>query len=393
MQHRLRSRLLSRQPAERLRQGPARVPGVARSPQHPRQADEADQLDVVGLGTQGNAQIEGLAEHQRLTLQALKQGLPEPFWLISGQFPEYLPMCREEGLHCERPCFCPTAPSKASLRIREPTCKSTPFAACSTATDAKSPTWPASWETCRRRCSSSPTCYFFTSVMLRFELPQAIGEGRAAGPGRPFVPRAQATAGRLLPGPEGARSGQDRSRWPIDSTTSSGKTSWAGWASSAANCFPIIASWPRVSDSAASIARGPERLAAGHYANNVQAECERRCCATTSTPTWPGTSRTAGTGSGAGSMAVGRPICDCPARSAERLRRENLGAEIRQWTPSSTESPAALSAKYDAGIVQEGLHDSVKRAVDAVKLPRDCATVRGALLIIEKTNTTFLGNP
>jgi hypothetical protein len=43
-------------------------------------------------------QLEGLADHQRLALHAVKQGVPEPLWLISGQFREYLPMCRDEGL-------------------------------------------------------------------------------------------------------------------------------------------------------------------------------------------------------------------------------------------------------------------------------------------------------
>ena len=51
-----------------------------------------------GWGRKEKTQIQGLADHQRLTLQAVKQGLPEPLWLISGQFPEYLPMCRDEGL-------------------------------------------------------------------------------------------------------------------------------------------------------------------------------------------------------------------------------------------------------------------------------------------------------
>jgi hypothetical protein len=51
-----------------------------------------------GWGRQEKIQVEGLAAHQRLALQAIKQGLTEPFWLLSGQFPEDLPMCRDEGL-------------------------------------------------------------------------------------------------------------------------------------------------------------------------------------------------------------------------------------------------------------------------------------------------------
>jgi len=36
-------------------------------------------------------------EHQLLTIQSLKQGLPEPWWLVCGKY-NYLPMCRQEGL-------------------------------------------------------------------------------------------------------------------------------------------------------------------------------------------------------------------------------------------------------------------------------------------------------
>jgi hypothetical protein len=51
-----------------------------------------------GWGRKEKMQIEGLADHQRLALRALKQGLPQPLWFLSGQFPEYLPTCRDEGL-------------------------------------------------------------------------------------------------------------------------------------------------------------------------------------------------------------------------------------------------------------------------------------------------------
>lgn len=50
-----------------------------------------------GWGRKG-IQADGLADHQRATLPAVKQGLPEPLWLISGQFPEFLPICRDNGL-------------------------------------------------------------------------------------------------------------------------------------------------------------------------------------------------------------------------------------------------------------------------------------------------------
>jgi hypothetical protein len=51
-----------------------------------------------GWGRKEKMQTAGLPDHQRLALQAIKQGLPEPLWLISGQFPEYLPMCRDAGM-------------------------------------------------------------------------------------------------------------------------------------------------------------------------------------------------------------------------------------------------------------------------------------------------------
>ncbi len=51
-----------------------------------------------GWGRREKIQFEGLVDHQRLALRALIQGGPKPLWLISGQFPEYLPMCRDEGL-------------------------------------------------------------------------------------------------------------------------------------------------------------------------------------------------------------------------------------------------------------------------------------------------------
>ena len=49
--------------------------------------------------------VEGLPEHQRLTLQGIKKGLPEPWELICSQFGflppdqhQFLPVCREEGV-------------------------------------------------------------------------------------------------------------------------------------------------------------------------------------------------------------------------------------------------------------------------------------------------------
>ncbi len=50
-----------------------------------------------GWGREQKIEIQGLAEHQRDALRHLKQGLSGSLWLISGQFPEFLPICREAG--------------------------------------------------------------------------------------------------------------------------------------------------------------------------------------------------------------------------------------------------------------------------------------------------------
>lgn len=63
---------------------------------HGRQAKLINWM-LWGWGRQERIQIQGLAEHQRDALRHLKQGLPDSLWLISGQFPEFLPICREAG--------------------------------------------------------------------------------------------------------------------------------------------------------------------------------------------------------------------------------------------------------------------------------------------------------
>ena len=50
-----------------------------------------------GWGRNGISK-DGLAEHQRITLERVQHGLPEPLWLISGQFPEFLVICRDAGM-------------------------------------------------------------------------------------------------------------------------------------------------------------------------------------------------------------------------------------------------------------------------------------------------------
>ena len=84
LQHRFRSRLLPRQSVERLRQGAARLPRIARPPQHPRQANEADQLDVERLGTRAGPTRKTSKLINGEPSKRLKKGLPEPWGLIAG---------------------------------------------------------------------------------------------------------------------------------------------------------------------------------------------------------------------------------------------------------------------------------------------------------------------
>ena len=80
-------------PLERLLRGPPRMPGVARSPQHPRQADETRQLDVVWLGTTRAAAVP--TGHQRLTIRSSEAGIAGAVVADLCGSCEFLPLCRE----------------------------------------------------------------------------------------------------------------------------------------------------------------------------------------------------------------------------------------------------------------------------------------------------------
>ncbi len=58
-----------------------------------------------GWGRAERMQREGLEEHQLLTVRAVKQGLPEPLWFMSGTFGWDLPICRREGLIVKTVCL------------------------------------------------------------------------------------------------------------------------------------------------------------------------------------------------------------------------------------------------------------------------------------------------
>ena len=51
-----------------------------------------------GWGRKEKIQVKGLREHQQHALRALKEGLPQPLWFLTGVFPDNLPMCRDQGV-------------------------------------------------------------------------------------------------------------------------------------------------------------------------------------------------------------------------------------------------------------------------------------------------------
>jgi hypothetical protein len=54
-------------------------------------------IDWMWCGWGLNPRRTSELDHQALTVLSLKQGLPEPWWLVSGQF-KYLPLCRQLGV-------------------------------------------------------------------------------------------------------------------------------------------------------------------------------------------------------------------------------------------------------------------------------------------------------
>jgi hypothetical protein len=64
---------------------------------HNLQGKHTKLINWMWFGWGLNPQRSSELEHQALTVRSLKQGLPEPWWLISGQF-KYLPLCRQLGV-------------------------------------------------------------------------------------------------------------------------------------------------------------------------------------------------------------------------------------------------------------------------------------------------------
>jgi hypothetical protein len=64
---------------------------------HNLHGKQAKLIDWMWFGWGLNTQRTSELDHQALTVRSLKQGLPEPWWLVSGQF-KYLPLCRQLGV-------------------------------------------------------------------------------------------------------------------------------------------------------------------------------------------------------------------------------------------------------------------------------------------------------
>jgi len=95
LQHRFRPRLPGRQPFERLSVGAPGVPSRIGRAQSARQGGQAGQLDVVRLGLRHERYFD--PDHQKATIDLLRQDLSEPWWLVNGRF-EFLPVCRQAGV-------------------------------------------------------------------------------------------------------------------------------------------------------------------------------------------------------------------------------------------------------------------------------------------------------
>ena len=161
-----------------------------------------------GWGMPRVGQTEGLPQLELRILQGLKQGLPEPLWLISGQFPEYLPMCRQEGL-ISKTVYLPYGAIECEPAYPQTTVQVDVIRGMFNGTDAKSPDIAGIMGNVQTPLLQFPNLFYFTSVMVRLKLPEPFRERRNVGPCRPFVPRSPTTPRRLLSSAQGVRSGQD----------------------------------------------------------------------------------------------------------------------------------------------------------------------------------------
>lgn len=116
-----------------------------------------------GWGRKQKVQIEGLADHQRVFLHAVKQGLPEPLWLISGQFPEYLPICRKEGL-ISKTLYLPYGAIEFEPAYPRTTVQVDAIRNMFNGTDAKSPDIAGIMGNVQTPLLQFPNLFYFTSV-------------------------------------------------------------------------------------------------------------------------------------------------------------------------------------------------------------------------------------
>jgi len=121
-----------------------------------------------GWGRKEKIQREGLVEHQRQALRSLKQGLPDSLWLISGQFPEYWPMCREEGFGA-RTVLLPYGTIEFEPAYPHTTVQIDAIRDLFNGPDAQSPGLPGFLGNMQTPLLQFPNLFFFTSVLSDFD--------------------------------------------------------------------------------------------------------------------------------------------------------------------------------------------------------------------------------
>ena len=121
-----------------------------------------------GWGRKEQISMEGLVAHQRQALRSLKQGLPDSLWLISGQFPEYLPMCREEGFG-ERTILLPYGTIEFEPAYPHSNVQIDAIRGMFNGPDAHSPGLPGFMGNMQTPLLQFPNMFFFTSVLSDFD--------------------------------------------------------------------------------------------------------------------------------------------------------------------------------------------------------------------------------
>ena len=134
---------------------------------HGRQAKLVNWM-LWGWARKEKVSMDGLIEHQRRALRSLKQGLPDTLWLISGQFPEYLPMCREAGFG-ERTVLLPYGTIEFEPAYPHTTVQVDAIRRMFDGPDAQSPGLPGFMGNMQTPLLQFPSVFFFTSVLMDFD--------------------------------------------------------------------------------------------------------------------------------------------------------------------------------------------------------------------------------